>query len=165
MPRNEKTAATPQALVPEEDRSGPTPAFDAEAYNEVARAAKLERIALYRSNFVVLPDYFGSMDEKNGPKPSYGSRFGTYYFDVESGRATCEWKWRINVREKRKRTLTIEVVYLLMYGGLKDFSEKNVVRYMRRVGRFASYPYFRAHVSQLNWEAGTNLPILPTIST
>jgi hypothetical protein len=165
LPRSEKTAATPQALVPDDDRSGPTPAFDAEAYNTVARAAKLQRIALYRSNFVVLPDYFLSMDDEKAPKPGYSGSFGGYYFDAESGRATCEWKWRIIVSEKRKKTLTIDVVYLIIYGGLQNFTEDNVVRYMRRVGRFASYPYFRAHVSQLNWEAGTNLPILPTIST
>jgi hypothetical protein len=165
LPRSGKTTPTPQALIPEDDRSGPKPAFDAEAYNVVARAAKLERIALYRSNFAVQPDYFASLQKEEAPKPRYSGGFGNQYFDAERGRATCEWKWEIKVSDKRKTTLSIDVVYLIMYSGLENCSEDNVIRYMRRVGRFASYPYFRAHVSQLNWEAGTNLPILPTIST
>ena len=165
MPRSAKSAATPQALVPEEDRSGPKPAFAVEDYNKVARAAKLRRIMLLRSNFAVQLDYFAVMDKEGAPKPTYGGNFANQTFDVKAGRASCEWTWTISARQNRRRLLSIEVTYLIVYAGLEGCIEEAVVRYLRRVGRFASYPYFRAHVSQLNWESGANLPILPTIAT
>jgi hypothetical protein len=166
LPRSSrKTATTPQGLVPDEDRSGPKPAFDPEAYNIVARAAKLRRIALIRSNFAVLPEYFISLNTKDAPKPRYAGEFGDYHFNAEKGQALCEWKWEISITKKRKKTLYIYVSYHLLYGGLENCDQDQVIRYMKRVGRFASYPYFRAHVSQLNWAAGVDLPPLPTIST
>jgi hypothetical protein len=165
MPRSGKTVSTPQGLVPVEDRSGPKPAFDPEVYNAVARAAKLRRIALYHSNFTVKPDYFESLRREDAPKPQYRGDFGEHFFDEERGQAGCQWKWGIIVRDGRKTTLSIDVVYLILYGGLEKCDKEQVVRYMRRVGRFASYPYFRAHVSQLNWESGADLPVLPTIAT
>ena len=165
MPHSGKAAATPQALVPDDDRSGPKPSFDVEAYNAVARTAKLRRIALLRSHFSVHPAYFTLMSTEKAPKPRYSGDFGKYYFDSEKGRATCEWKWGIKVVDKRKITLSIGVIYIIIYSGLENQNEDSVIRYLKRVGRFSSYPYFRAHVSQLNWESGANLPILPTIAT
>jgi hypothetical protein len=165
LPRSRKSAATPQALVPEEDRSGPKPAFDPEAYNTVARAAKLSGITLLRSNFALQLEYFSSLDKEGGPKPRYAGAFTNNFFNPKTGRASCEWNWGISVTHDRKKTLSIEVVYLLIYTGLQNCNEEHVIRYMQRVGRFATYPYFRAHVSQLNWEAGANLPMLPTIAT
>ena len=165
MPRSGKIASTPQGLVPEEDRSGPKPAFDPEAYNAVARAAKLRRISLYHSNFTVKPDYFGSQRKEDAPKPRFRGDFGDHYYDKETGQAGCEWKWGIVVREGRKTLLSIDVVYFILYAGLENRDADQVTRFLRRVGRFASYPYFRAHVSQLNWESGANLAILPTIAT
>jgi hypothetical protein len=166
LPRSGKSsAATPQDLVPNEDRSGPNAAFVSEAYNAVARAASLRRISLFRSKFEVQPQYFVSMNNENAPKPQYTGVFGDPHFDSDKGRATCRWTWGIKVRDKRKITLSIEVVYLIIYDRLTNSDPEQVIRYMHRVGRFASYPYFRAHVSQINWESGINLPILPTIAT
>jgi hypothetical protein len=110
LPRSEKPAATPQSLVPDEDRSGPNPAFDAEAYNAVGGAAKLRRILLLRSNFVMQPEYIVARGEKNAaaPKPRYFAEFGTHHVNGERGLATCEWKWGIKVIDKRKTTLSIE---------------------------------------------------------
>ena len=165
MPRSGKTASTPQGLVPDEDRSGPKPAFDPEAYNVVARAAKLRHIALFQSHFTVESGYFSARRSENPPRPRYAGEFGTHHFDASDGQAGCEWKWAITLTHERKKLLSIEVVYLIAYDGLKDCDEQQVVRFLRRVGRFATYPYFRAHVSQLNWEARLDLPILPTIAT
>ncbi len=44
-------------------------------------------------------------------------------------------------------------------------SDEAVLVFVERVGKFATYPYFRAHCSQLSWESGADLPILPVIST
>src|SRR5207302_781372 len=130
--------------VPEADRSGPKPAFDPEAYNTVARAAKLSGITLIRSNFRMDLDYFGLMDKEDKPKPRYGGTFQKEFFNETAGRAACEWNWSISITHERKKLLSLEVVYLVIYTGLADCAEEYVTRYMRRVGRFATYPYFRA---------------------
>jgi hypothetical protein len=139
--------------------------FAVDDYNKVARSAKLAGITLLRSNFGVELDYFSSPGKSDAPKPKYGSAFGKQRFNPKTGNAACEWTWTVSFRRNRKRVLFIDAVYLLVYVGLEDCIEEAVYRYMRRVGRFASYPYFRAHVSQLSWASNTSLPLLPTIAT
>lgn len=165
MPRSGKIGKTPQSLVPVDDQSGPSPAFDAAAYNKVARAAKLRRISLLRSDFFVLPEYFAAKANNRSLSSRYTAGFGEHHVDSKGGLASCEWEWGIKIIDKRKATLSIDVAYVVVYGGIEECIEEQVIRYMRRVGRFATYPYFRAHVSQLSWESGVNLPILPTIAT
>jgi hypothetical protein len=165
LPRSRKTANTPQALVPDLDRSGIKPAFDVEAYNSVARTAKLQGLSLVRSNFAVLPEYFLLIADNDAPRPRYSAEFEAHTFNQERGRAACEWRWTLKVSAKQKTALSIDTVYVVVYGGLENCNANQVVHYMKRVGRFSTYPYFRAHVSQLSWESGAKLPILPTIST
>src|ERR1700730_6234620 len=87
LPRSRKSAATPQALVPEADRSRPKPAFDLEAYNSVARAAKLTTIALRRSNFALDLEYYSVMNVEGRPEPRYSGAFANPLFDAQKGQA------------------------------------------------------------------------------
>lgn len=160
-----KSADSPQALVPESDKAGPKPTFDSEVYNKVARSAKLRRIALVRSKFFVIPQYFIEEEQAKSPKLEYQAQMHNPNFDADRGTASCEWHWVIASKSKRKVTLTAEAIYVIVYSGLKECDSEAVTAYMRRVGRFATYPYFRARVSQLSWESGTNLPVLPSIAT
>jgi hypothetical protein len=160
-----RSASTPQALIPEEDRAEQA-AFAADAYNKVARSAKLRGIMLIRSNFFVLEEFLArqrSEDEK--PSLSYGSSIKNVAFDAEKGIVSCEWTWNVTGRTGRKKSLFIQAVYLVFYDELIGCDPKAVDRFLRRVSRFATYPYFRAHVSQTNWESGAKLPIMPTIAT
>lgn len=158
-------APNPQGLIPEADRAGPKPAFDSEQYNKVARAAQLRRISLIQSKFVVLPAYFLERDTNKPTKFSYQAHFKNPSFNAEKGTALCEWHWGISSKFKRKTTLSVDAVYLLVYEGLKDCDSDAVTTYMRRVGRFSTYAYFRARVSQYSWESNTEIPILPSIAT
>lgn len=167
-PERKKTAAsTPQALVPEADRSGPKPAFDSEQYNKVARAVQLVRLSLISNRFFILPEFFAEQAEQQ-PTMRYQAKFKNPRFDPEQGTASCEWDWGIAAQSKQKEkttTFSAEAVYLLSYSNLKECDLDAVQTYMRRVGRFTSYPYFRAHISQLSWESGANIPILSSIAS
>jgi hypothetical protein len=159
-PKSKLLAASPQELVPPEDRSGERPAFSSDAYNKVARSATLVALALTSSKFLVDP----SFDPEKLSFGFNGSPHGHFY-DSEAGAAGCHWNWSVHARRGRKKLLTIEATYLLLYEQLTECEEPAVLRYLERVGRFATYPYFRTHVSQLSWESSTNLPLLPTIAT
>src|SRR5204862_4104774 len=86
LPRSGRTVTTPQALVPADDRSGPKAEFAVDDYNKVARAAKLRRIILLRSNFAVQLEYLAFLKKEGSPKPSYGASFGNQTFDAKAGR-------------------------------------------------------------------------------
>lgn len=166
MPPDPKSAraSTPQALIPETDRAGPKPAFDSEQYNKVARAVQLLRISLISSRFFILPEFFFGQSDQ-APKLNFQAKMANPKFDAENGTASCEWEWGMTAEAAEKVTFNLEATYLLAYGALKDCDFEAIQFYMRRVGRFTAYPYFRAKVSQLSWESGANIPILPSIAT
>lgn len=169
MPSPPKTdharAPNPQGLIPDADRASPKAAFDSEQYNKVARAAQLRRISLIQSKFVVLPAYFLERDSSTPTKFSYQAHFKNPAFSPEKGTASCEWHWGISSKFKRKTTLSVDTIYLVVYEGLGDCDPDAVTMYMRRVGRFSTYPYFRTRVSQYSWESNAEIPILPSIAT
>ncbi len=75
------------------------------------------------------------------------------------------WTWSLTAERGDKTVVGTEANYLIFYSGLEECNEAAVKRFLSRVSRFAVYPYFRAHVSQLSWESSANLPLLPTIAT
>lgn len=164
--RPKKSAPSPQALVPADDKAGARAAFASEAYNKVARSAQLQLIMLESSRFFVLPEFVVDRgSEERVSNLSYSSSIDKIVFDSERGVASCEWSWSVSARTGRRKTLSVEAVYLVIYDGLTDCDSDAAGRFLRRVARFATYPYFRAHVSQKSWESGANIPILPTIAT
>jgi hypothetical protein len=165
-PKKTLGASSPQKLVPDDDKAGKSPAFASEDYNKVARAAKLEAIMLAASSFHVLPDYFETQRE-NGPEKefSYKAVMQNDTYDPASGVASCVWNWSVEVKVSRKKALVIEASYLIIYEQVVDCNPEAVKCFLHRVGRFATYPYYRAHVSQVSWESSTKLPLMPTIAT
>ena len=167
MPRTPKMpdAPSPQELVPSEDRAGKEPAFSSEGYNKAARSAKLQGINLIRCSFASTPEFFRVRREGSELDLRYGCTTDTAAFLKDEGIGSLEWKWSVTVFDGKKKTLSVQATYLVIYDNFVECEEDSVKRFMSRVGRFASYPYFRSHVSQISWESGTSLPILPVIST
>lgn len=166
-PKKAVEAKSPQDLVPIEDKTGEGKSESSRKYNDVVKLAKLEFILLVASNFKMQPSFVGRerrTDDKRA-KLSYGSVADSLTFSSDEGIAGCVWKWNVAGRIKNRKALTIEAHYSIYYSGLADCDEEAVERFLKRVGRFATYPYFRTHVSQISWESGADLPILPIIST
>jgi hypothetical protein len=167
LPRSKKKVAeTPQQLVPADDRAGEKPAFSSEAYNKVARAAKLEGLILEKASFNVGRGFFKTRaKDASILKYAYESACADVQFNKKDGVASCSWTWGVDATIRKKNVLLISATYQVFYSNLLECEEVAVTRFLQRVGRFATYPYFRAHVSQVSWESGTNLPLLPTIAT
>lgn len=162
-------------LMPEEDKKkkiAPQEYLSAEkkaeiaAYNKVARNAQLRGIVLFESNFFMLPQYAIEVAKEDTKQElSFDSKYRELDVDIEGGGATCEWTWHVAAVLKRKKNLFIQAKYVLFYDGISECDKESISMFMRKVGKFASYPYFRAHVHHVSGEANASLPILPTIST
>lgn len=165
-PRKRANALSPQDLIPADDQAGPGASFATDAYNKAARSAQLRVIQLSNSQFNMTSVFLKANRTPDGkPKLAYASTMEAPFFDPEKGVAGCAWKWSVTAKVERVKVLTIEATYRLGYDGLDGCEEDAVFRFMARVGRFAAYPYFRAHVSQVSWESGAALPIMPAIHT
>lgn len=136
------------------------------AYNAVAGAAKLTFIMLLKSDFEVHPEYFQMQAEKQfSQKLMFGSEVDDPIYDKKKGSAAAEFTWILYQKVSRKKVLKLTVKYLIAYNNLEGQNAEAVCAFVKKLGKFATYPYFRAHASQLSWESGAELPILPIIHT
>jgi hypothetical protein len=153
-----------ESKAPQDIEEAAKPSYTRDDYNAVAGAAQLAQIMLVSSAFEVKPNYW--RDKKEDPdkiKHNYDWDIRQYEYNAKEGAALAHIEFKIDVRSKRKNALNIRCAYLVVYAGIENMHPEAVEAFMRRIGRFAAYPYFRAHVSQLSWESNTGLPVLPTI--
>lgn len=161
-------SASPQDLVPAEDRAGANAQFATEEYNKAARAAKLEGLLLVSSSFEAKrkPSYVSDLKpDGSNAKYMFNSKSENFEFNEKDGVAKCTWIWSLTATLDDTPSIIILASYEVYYSNLLECDGDAVARFMKRVGRFATYPYFRAHVSQISWESSTNLPLLPTIAS
>jgi hypothetical protein len=130
-------------------------------YNAVVSAARIVAVNLIKTDFEVKPSFFGyegeleySFDLKS-PAP--------VAFDSESGNASGFFHWALTAKAAEKTVLSLVAAFWVTYDSLAGLDGEAVEAFVRRVGCFTSYPYFRSFVSQMSWASGTNLPILPIL--
>jgi hypothetical protein len=116
---------------------------------------------------VVLDFHITREQEKKEKKKltsrSFGDNLSDPIYSAEHHLLAGQFNWEIIVRKGRKKLLTINATYLVSYDNVPDVSEEAAVAFLRKVGRFAAYPYFRALVARLTSDARTDLPILPML--
>lgn len=127
-------------------------------YNYVVKCAALDHVRLLNVKFGVEPEFFSG---KEPPTLSYDVEETEAFFDAEKGVAFARVDLTVDARRSRKKTLRCNAQYLVGYSGLADCSEAAVKIFLRRVGPFSCYPYFRGLFASLDWSAGTQLPPLP----
>lgn len=141
--------------------------IDPNAYNNLVKQAQLASISLVKNKFEVVPEYFDG-DDRDGSEPKNAFSFdhewkGTAYHS-NNGLVSGVIIWSLSVKQGEKTVLGIQCHYLVIYDNLKDQDSATATFFLERVGHIATYPYFRSLVSQLSWESGANLPLLPVIS-
>lgn len=140
---------------------------DVAEYNGLVRDAELADIRLVDLKFNVKPEYFaGLRDEAEGKKAltrAFDSTISDLFHEEEARTIGGQFDWVTEVRSGKKKLLRIEARFLVVYGNVPEVSHEAKERYIQRVGRFATYPYFRSLVSQLAWESKAELPIMPVL--
>lgn len=141
--------------------TSPTRRSSAEEYSDAVGAAEMVSIRLIKSDFVVEPEGLGH--DKSAWKRAYDCQVKNVSFDrtrrlltgIVSADATCKLG--------RKRLISLKSSYLLVYSVEGEPTEAAAEIFVKRVGAFAAYPYFRAHFSDACSQAGITLPPLPIL--
>jgi len=138
-------------------------------YSEVVHEARLRDILLVQSQFFVVPEFHAEKDAKL----SFKWDIGEPSFDPKAGVVSSMFQWVLEARSpaageddhtERPPLLTLSCHYFIVYDNLEDCDGEAAKAFVRRVGTFATYPYFRAFASQLAWASGTNFPPLPILT-
>ena len=140
---------------------------DVEAYNKVVAEAELHDIRLLELRFKVKPEYYGCLkDESEGKKKierSYETEFVELSYDSDQRTLGGQFIWSVDATIGRKKLLTLSATLFVFYSKVPDVSEEVLEKYVNRVGRFATYPYFRGLVARMSWESQADLPIMPVL--
>lgn len=133
---------------------------DTPGYNDTVKAASLEKIQLTESKFFVKPEFFTLEGERELFR---GEEVVSFSFLGEEKSAAAEIEYFASANLGGEEVFSAKCRYLIIFTFDCRVCEGDALTLIHRVGRFTAYPYFRQHVAQLNWEAGTDMPILPIL--
>lgn len=134
------------------------------AYNEIVEKAELVSITLVATNFLAKPEYYKALsDDDEKLRRGYGSTFSGFSYDGTSQALSGQFEWGIEATLGRKKLLHVKATYFIVYEDVPDVGNEHAEAFIKRVGKFATYPYFRALVSQISAESRANLPIMPVL--
>jgi len=154
VPENHGARASATKL-PAVKRDAPRQKSEASSYNRVVAVAALRSIRLVTANFFL--EVMEAKEERFN-NPSWSCPMQD--FDREKGTLFSLHKWTVAVDAGKPMKAEISATFLIVYDGLTDEDEAAVSRLIDRVGKFSSYPYFRAHVATSASMAGINVPPL-----
>jgi hypothetical protein len=157
-------ADSEKSLSVESDGEVPGFCLDYDVYAKVSTAAQLRDIKLLESAYSIKPEVFEVTEDLENMNHGFSGECTQLFFDEEAGLALGHYRWSAEVKSGRKKVLKLQADYLVAYTGLTDCDEGHVRFFFEKVGRFATYPYFRALFSHQSSESGLMLPPLPTLN-
>lgn len=141
--------------------------LDIDKYNEVVASAELGDISLVNANFSLDTEYFAKRSEAEEGEGSIeflkNLKIQELTYEEKEGFVGASFNWSLEVKSKRKQLLKLDCEYICYYTNVPGMDREVVEVFMKRVGRFATYPYFRSLASQMSWASGTDLPLLPVL--
>jgi hypothetical protein len=136
------------------------------AYDKVAAQAQLLDIRLVSSKFSVKPRYYIVTEgdsEKDKASLKRGFTWNHSPILFEGGSLVGFFAWSVSVKKGNMKLLSAEATYYIGYTDVPDVEEEPALAFLARVGRIATYPYFRNYVAQMSWAAQAELPIMPVL--
>ena len=137
------------------------------AYAKVVRSAELQDIKLLSSSFGVEMAYFedGEIGHADGEKLnySYACEQPMVAYEATDGGLLGQFDWKVIVARDDTEVLTIRATYVAAYQCDEGLDEKATTKFVERVGRFATFPYFRALVGFYSNASSIEIPILPVL--
>lgn len=140
--------------------------YDAGKYEAVTRAARLREVRLVNSAYSAKVMSFMAVELGDGTelKQSYTGAPSGHSFVPERGIAVGSYLWSAEVRAGRTKAMKLSTEYMVAYSGLKDAPEEYVGLYFKKLARFTTYPYFRAHFAMHVAASGLMLAPLPSLT-
>ncbi|MGX5850833.1 hypothetical protein ACWGTO_27520 [Mesorhizobium sp. PL10] len=137
-----------------------------EDYDAVVASAQLGDIKMIRLKFDIKPKFFQVMVLENPepvPSSQFDHRFENLSYNPDEGFLGGQIFWSARMMQGRSKLFSIDALYVITYEEVARVEEVHAFAFLKRVGRFATYPYYRALVSRLSAESGLNLPPLPVL--
>ncbi|NTG19410.1 hypothetical protein G6L00_03065 [Agrobacterium rhizogenes] len=135
-----------------------------EAYNSIIERADLLDIRLMDLKFNVKHQYYAAIAKGDDDlQHAFENDLAEMTYDAPSGLLMGNFRWVTKVTKGKKKLLEIDAKFYATYHGVPDVDQVHMDAFLRRVGKFATYPYFRGVVSRLSWESHAELPIMPVL--
>jgi len=137
-------------------------------YAKVVKSAELNGIVLLSSSFHADRDYLqGQGTEGDGDMElnlSYGLDTPEVGYDAENGQCSGQFDWYVRAQHEDHTAIEILGSYGIVYDCDAQLDPEAVRNFVLRVGRFATFPYFRQLVSFYGDAGSIGLPILPVLT-
>lgn len=151
----------------ERESTTPTSAAVA-AYNAVVADSVLADLRLTESRFKVQKSYLAVRSReremrKSLTKRAFDTELLSPFYSAEKGILAGDFRWTVDVRKGKQKLVSVTATYSIIYKNVPKVEDEHAQAFLLKVGRFATYPYFRALVSRLSAEANADLPILPVL--
>ena len=159
MPRQRDHDAPLLQLLEEQDLAQDPHAADATVYNNLVSRAHLRTIRLTTSKFELKPEALGL--DPDGWRNGISAALAHSFLEAESGSLYGIFAFDVVCRQGRKRVLGISATYLTNYRVEGDCDGDACELFLERVGKIATYPYFRTLVATLTSQAGLLMQPLP----
>ncbi len=157
---------TKEVAAQSSDFSFASEGYDAGKYDGVARSARLREVRLVNSAYSAKVMSFMAVEpgDETQLKQSYTGAPSGHSFVSERGVAVGSYIWTAEVRAGRTKAMKLSAEYMVAYSGLKDAPEEYVELYFKKLARFTTYPYFRAHFAMQVAASGLMLAPLPSLT-
>ena len=136
-------------------------------YSKVVESAELMDISLFASDFLIEDGYFEILGEarKNRQQLDFfcQCKLSVVEYDTDSGILLGQFDWKACAKKDETKLLEVNGRYVICYECKSKVNAEAAKRFMSRVGRFATFPYFRSLVGLYNTSSGAELPVLPVL--
>lgn len=137
-------------------------------YGKVVNSAELNEIVLLSSSFNADRDYLRSQASEEdggiGLNFHYGADIPEIDHDPKEGQFTGRFDWFARAEHEDHTAIDIRGSYAIVYASEAELDTEAVRLFVLRVGRFATFPYFRQLVSFYGDAGSLELPILPVLT-
>jgi hypothetical protein len=130
-------------------------------YNKLVASARLLALILEKVDFKIQPSALSA--EKSEFKRRLFPKTKIMSTGLDDGTCMANIIWEVDIKIKNKNVVKCIASYIISYQGVKDCSAEGVTVFLENVGKVATYAYFRALYSQLDWAASLNSEPLPVI--
>ena len=136
-------------------------------YIKVVKSAQLKEILLLSSSFDVDRSFLESAepDEDGDVKLGFtcGAEVPDVRYDATEGIFTGQFDWYAKADKDDHVAIDIRGSYGIVYQCDRDLEKGAVQSFVLRVGKFATFPYFRQLAAFYATSASLGLPILPVL--
>jgi hypothetical protein len=130
-------------------------------YNKLVSNARLRALILEKVDFKIQPEALSA--DKALLKRHLSPKTKIMSTGLDDGTCVANIIWEVGFKLKNKNVVKCSASYIISYEGVRDCSTDGVTVFLENVGKVATYAYFRALYSQLDWSATLGSEPLPVI--